>query len=91
MREPVQSSSIQSIGYDPDGQVLEVVFKAHPLKGAVVWEYRDVAPQEHYELVTAESIGRAFNFIRASKPARKIATIDSDGVEHAIEEVAHAE
>ena len=54
-RLPVYSSAIQSIGYDPEQQLLEIEFQ----RGAV-YRYYDVPPEIHQALITAESIGRYY-------------------------------
>jgi len=55
-REPVESSSIRSIGYDPMSKMMEVEFN----KGAV-YVYEDVPEDVYHTLMTSESIGRAFS------------------------------
>jgi hypothetical protein len=55
-REPVESSSLLSIGYDPEEQVLEAEF----VDGSV-YRYEGVPPELHLELITAPSLGRYFN------------------------------
>lgn len=54
-RELVQSSNIASIGYDAVRQILEVQFK-----GGLLWQYSEVAPEEHRALMSAPSIGSHF-------------------------------
>lgn len=54
-RELVQSSNIASIGYDAALQILEVQFK-----GGLLWQYSEVAPEEHRALMSAPSIGSHF-------------------------------
>ena len=56
-RQAVSSSNIESIGYNPDSETLEVEFK----KTGKVYEYYNV-PQFMYErLMEAPSIGVFFN------------------------------
>lgn len=56
-RQPVSSSSLASVGYDPGSETLEVEFVAT----GKVYEYYNV-PQFMYErLVEASSIGQFFN------------------------------
>lgn len=51
--QPVRSSNLRSVGYDPDSQTLEIAFR----KGGV-YEYFDV-PQHVYEgLMAATSKGK---------------------------------
>jgi hypothetical protein len=54
--EPVQSSLIAEIGYDPDARILEVRFR-----GGRSYHYFDVPPTEHAVLMRAASIGGYFN------------------------------
>ena len=54
-RDPVTSTSIRSVGYDPKSKKLEVEF----LKGAV-YMYSDVSETVYNSLMTSESIGGAF-------------------------------
>jgi hypothetical protein len=55
-RLPVESSSLASVGYDEDSQILAVEFaKTHD-----VYHYTDVPPEIHEQLVAAESVGRFF-------------------------------
>jgi hypothetical protein len=55
-REPVSSSNLVSVGYNPDSETLEVEFK-----NTGVYEYYNV-PQFMYErLMQAGSVGAFFN------------------------------
>ena len=55
-REPVTSSNILSVGYDPGGEMLEVEFKK-----TGVYQYLNV-PQFMWErLMMADSVGKFFN------------------------------
>lgn len=56
-RQPVSSSSIASIGYDKESQMLEVEF----VRGAV-YQYYEVPAEEYDSFVSAGSIGQYFNF-----------------------------
>jgi len=89
-REPVVSSNLAAIGYDPDQQLLEVEFLPSKKTGeAVVWQYRDVTPNEHAKLIRSFSLGKAFRSILAehASTARKVAIIDPLGVERAVKAV----
>ena len=55
-REAVQSSNIDSIGYDPDTEMLEIEFR-----GGTVYEYRNVPLVVYEELMNAASHGSYFN------------------------------
>ena len=55
-RAQVDSSSIASLGYDPGRRLLEVEFH-----GGAVYVYRAVPSHVRAELMSAESLGRAFN------------------------------
>ncbi|HEX2066907.1 MAG TPA: KTSC domain-containing protein [Candidatus Thermoplasmatota archaeon] len=68
-RKRVASSSLRSVGYDPDGQVLEVEFA-----GGHVYRYWQVPPQRHRGLLRAASKGRYFNrWIRERYPTVQVA------------------
>lgn len=54
-RTPVDSSSIHSIGYDPETRRLQVEFHS-----GKVYDYAGVEPAEHARLVAASSIGAHF-------------------------------
>ena len=55
-RQSVVSSNIKSVGYDEVGKILEVEFQ-----DGGVYQYKDVEPIVHQELVGAESVGRYFH------------------------------
>lgn len=55
-REPVTSSSLVSVGYNPDSETLEVEFK-----NTGVYEYYNVPQFMHDRLMQAGSIGSFFN------------------------------
>lgn len=55
-REPVDSSAITSVGYDPDSETLEIEFKS-----GGVYQYYGVPPDEHAALVNADTIGGYFS------------------------------
>lgn len=54
-RQRVSSSSIRSIGYDPENKILEI-----ELRGGGIYQYFQVAAGEHESLLSAESIGRYY-------------------------------
>jgi hypothetical protein len=55
-RDPVNSSSLNSVGYDPKRQVLEVEFV-----DGDVYQYFDVPRQTYEAFLQAESMGRFMN------------------------------
>lgn len=55
-RVSVTSSNVSEIGYDEDRRILEVLF----LNGSL-YQYFDVPPQVHNELMSAGSIGQYLN------------------------------
>lgn len=57
-RRSVRSSSIQSVGYDPAGHVLEVEFR-----NGNVYRYFNVPPLTYDEFVHAHSLGRYLNLL----------------------------
>jgi len=52
-RTPVSSSNITAIGYDSDGQILEIEFN-----NGAVYAYSGVPPGEHEGIMSADSKGR---------------------------------
>ena len=55
-REPVQSSNLWSVGYDPDSQTLEIEFK-----GGHVYQYFGVPESLYFDLMNAGSKGSFFH------------------------------
>ena len=51
-RVPVTSSTVASVGYDPDEQTMAVEFK-----GGDVYHYHDVDKDSYNNLLAAKSIG----------------------------------
>lgn len=66
-REPVESKSIVSIGYDPATSTLEVEFK-----GGRVYHYPDFAASDHEKLMAAQSKGTFFGKHIKHLPFRKV-------------------
>ncbi len=56
-REPVSSSNIAEVGYEPDTETLEIMFK----KSGLVYQYYNVPAFMHERLMEAPSIGSYFN------------------------------
>lgn len=68
---PVTSSNIAAIGYDLAHTELAVQFK-----NGKTFYYLEVSPEEHAELMAAESVGKHFNqFIKAAKVGREVAAV----------------
>ncbi len=67
-RQPVSSSMMRSVGYDPTSETLEVEFNS-----GAVWQYREV-PQEVYEqLISSDSLGSYFRqLIKDQYPERRV-------------------
>ena len=55
-REPLDSSSARSVGYDPDREILEVEFP-----DGDVYRYFEVSGHEYADLRSAESFGEHLN------------------------------
>ena len=55
-RQAVDSSMIRSVGYSPEGQILEVEF----VKGQV-YQYEGVPVEVFDTLIDSDSIGKAFS------------------------------
>jgi hypothetical protein len=65
---PVQSSSINAIGYDADTRALHVEFSS-----GQTYHYPDVDPEAHQALVNAPSVGSHFaKHIRPHYQGRKV-------------------
>ena len=62
--QPVESSNIQSIGYDPAQSVMHVAFKS-----GGTYAYHGVQPHQHAGLMSAPSIGGHLS--RVLKPTIK--------------------
>lgn len=54
-RQPVESSMLRSVGYDPVEEILELEFH-----DGHVYQYGDVPEEIYRELMSAQSIGRYF-------------------------------
>ena len=67
-RQPVSSSNIQSVGYDPQNRILEIEFQ-----GSGVYQYEDVGHDTYAGLMVAPSKGRYFaERIRDRYPWRRV-------------------
>lgn len=68
-REPVQSSNISSVGYNPDTSTLEIEFHSEGK-----YQYYGVPSQVHQGLMKAESKGSYFHhYIKmAGYPYKKV-------------------
>ena len=51
--QPVESSNVAAVGYDPDTQTLHVEYR-----NGGRYEYAGVPPDSHAELMASDSIGR---------------------------------
>ncbi len=68
-RQPVVSSLLRSVGYDPASSVLEVEL----IEPGHVYEYFDVPYSVFEELMNADSLGSYFNeFIKDLYPYRRV-------------------
>ncbi|WP_408587059.1 KTSC domain-containing protein [Novosphingobium sp.] len=67
-RQPVASSNLAEVGYDPELETLEVQFKH-----GGVYQYYNVPAFMNERLMAAESLGRFFNAeIKGHYPEAKI-------------------
>lgn len=67
-REPVTSSNIAAVGYDPATQTMEVEFK-----NGTAYSYTGVSPEQHKAFVEAPSVGSHFHSqIRNQFPSTKL-------------------
>ena len=55
-RKEVSSSLVESVGYDPDEQILEV-----ELENGRIYQYREVPESTYEAFLAADSLGRYFN------------------------------
>ncbi|TFF35057.1 KTSC domain-containing protein [Mucilaginibacter psychrotolerans] len=55
-RQTVQSSALQSIGYDAQTHTLELEFKEH----SGVWQYFGFKPSAYKKFIKSESLGNFF-------------------------------
>ena len=55
-RQPVESSNLAAVGYDPETTTLEIQFKKGP-----VYQYYKVPPEVYEEFMESESVGEAFS------------------------------
>jgi hypothetical protein len=68
IRQPVSSSNLQSVGYDPSSSVLEIAFH-----NGGVYQYSGVPSAVHQALINAGSKGQYFAArIKHSFPYRKV-------------------
>jgi hypothetical protein len=67
-RDPVSSSNLVSVGYEPDSETLEVEFK-----GTGVYQYYNLPTFMHERLMAADSVGKFFNAeIKNAYPCSKV-------------------
>lgn len=78
-RVPVMSSNVTSVGYDAEKRVLEIEFT-----GNNVYQYAEVSPEKHRELMASPSIGRFIHqHIKTGHTVSKIERTETDGTETA--------
>lgn len=67
-RKQVKSSNVKSVGYDEVKRILEVEFI-----GGDVYQYVNVPPETHVNLITSPSIGKAIHTLLRNKfDAKKV-------------------
>jgi hypothetical protein len=78
-RTLVNSSAIQSVGYDAATQTLELQYK----KDKAIHRYEGVSPKTYLELMGASSIGRfvAQNIVKSSFTHTKVEEDDNKSAE----------
>jgi hypothetical protein len=54
---PVDSSSIDELGYDKDSKTLRILFKS----SGQLWDYDEVPESVYAKLLKAPSVGKEFN------------------------------
>jgi hypothetical protein len=55
-RVPVDSSALESVGYDPEKHILELEFKEH----SGIWQYFNFKPADFKRFAKSESLGNFF-------------------------------
>jgi len=55
-REPVQSTALQSVGYDAKAKILELEFRDN----GGVWQYFGITPSTYKKFINSSSLGRFF-------------------------------
>lgn len=61
---PVESSNIEALGYQAPTQTMTVKFKT-----GAVYHYQNVLPDTYQAILTAESVGSAFNKLVKAHPS----------------------
>ena len=56
IRQPVNSSNIDSVGYDPDKNILQIKFKS-----GGIYNYHDVPKRIYTTMIAAPSKGKYFH------------------------------
>lgn len=64
--QPVESSQIYGVGYDPLTKRLAIRFKSKTGEPTLLYYYENVTPSDHAALILAESIGS--HFYKTIKP-----------------------
>lgn len=59
--QPVESSNIHSIGYDPATRTMRIAFRDRKNGATRLYEYQGVSPVEHAALIKADSVGGHFH------------------------------
>jgi len=60
-RNDVSSSTIKSVGYDPETRTLVIEFKKRDGSFSALWEYSPITEQAYEDFVNADSIGYHFH------------------------------
>ncbi|MFZ4436793.1 MAG: KTSC domain-containing protein [Syntrophales bacterium] len=67
-RQPVKSTNVDSVGYDPESKTLTVEFKS-----GGIYQYAGVQPEMYADLLAAESVGRFVSqVVRAGRKGLRI-------------------
>jgi hypothetical protein len=64
LRQPVESSNVQAVGYDPGTRILEVEFGKDTAAGYDLnrlYQYLEVPPEIYRALLADDSLGRYVN------------------------------
>jgi hypothetical protein len=69
LRQPVQSSDLNSVGYDNEGHILEIAYNS-----GGIYQYQNVPEEVYSQLLSAPSKGKYFHaFIKNKYPYRRVA------------------
>jgi hypothetical protein len=60
-RQPVDSSTLHSVGYDPITRTLEIAFKKKTGEVNAVWQYEPITEEAYRSMMSSDSLGSYFH------------------------------